>query len=171
LQLADPRRGRFRTFLLHTLEHFVVSEWRRSHSARHGGGAVSLPLDLSSGEQRYALEPATTMTPQSAYERQWALTLLDQVLVALREQYTRAGKERLFQEIAGFLWGKDPSPLLDAYAVASARLGMTPGAVRVAVHRLRERCSQLLRAAVAQTVASPEEVEEELKYLVRVVGG
>ncbi|HEY5911395.1 MAG TPA: sigma-70 family RNA polymerase sigma factor [Verrucomicrobiae bacterium] len=170
-RLADPARGRFRTFLLHALEHFVINEWKRAHRLKRGGGAVCLPLDLPAGEQRYALESANSTTPEQAYEKRWALTLLDQVLASLRQQYTAAKKERLFDELARLLWGKDSNSRSDSYVAVGARLGMSENAVRVAMHRLRERYRQLLKAEVAQTVASPGEVDEEVRYLLRVVSG
>ncbi len=170
-RLADPKRGRFRTFLLHALEHFVTNEWKRAHRLKRGGGAAVLSLDLPAGEQRYALEPPNCMTPEQAFERRWALTLLDQVLASLRQQYTTANKERLFDQLAALLWGKDASSTSDSYAAVGARLGMTEGAVRIAMHRLRERYRQLLKAEVAQTLGCPEDVDAEVRYLLRVVGG
>ncbi len=170
-RLADPHRGRFRTFLLHALEHFVINEWKKAHRLKRGGGAALLSLDLPTGEQRYALESRNSTTPEQAYEKRWALILLDQVLAKLREQYTIANKERLFDELAGLLWGKDTSSGMDSYAVLGVRLGMSESAARVAMHRLRERYRQLLKAEVAQTVASPQEVDDELRHLLRVVGG
>jgi RNA polymerase sigma-70 factor (ECF subfamily) len=169
LRLADPKRGRFRTFLLHALEHFMINEWKRAQRLKRGGGVACLPLDMPDGEQRYALEAATAMSPEQAYEKRWVLTLLDQVLASLRQLYTKAGKERLFEELAGSLWGKDVSPETESYAAVGQRLGMTEGAVRVAVHRLRERYRELLTHEVAQTVATPQEVEDELRYLLLVV--
>ncbi len=169
LQLADPRRGKFRTFLLHALEHFLINEWKRAQRAKRGGGATFLSLDAEQTERRYAREPTTTMTPERAYEKRWAITLLDQVLALLRKEYARAGKERLFDELAWLLWGKDSASNSDSGAAIGQRLGMTEGAVRVALHRLRKRYSELLRAEVAQTVATPAEVDQELKYLLGVV--
>ncbi len=168
LRLADPRRGRFRTFLLHALEHFIINQWKRTQRLKRGGGAACLPLDMPTGEQRYALE-AAAITPEQAFEKRWALTLLDHVLASLRQQYTNAGKARLFEELAALLWGKNVSTDAESYAAVGQRLGMTEGAVRVAVHRLRERYRELLTHEVAQTVAAPQEVEDELRYLLLAV--
>ena len=165
-RLADPKRGRFRTFLLHALEHFVINEWKRAQRVKRGGGVALVSLDAEDPEQRYALEPATTLTPERAYEKRWAITLLDRVLAALREEYAAAGNARVFEELAGLLWGKDTGV---SYAQIGERLGMSDGAVRGAMHRLRERYRGRLRAEVAHTVAHPGEVEEELRYLIQVV--
>jgi RNA polymerase sigma-70 factor (ECF subfamily) len=165
-RLADRARGRFRTFLLHALEHFLVNEWKRSQRLKRGGGATILSLDAGQGEQRYAREPTGTMTPERAYEKRWAMTLLDRVLATLEEEYAAAGSARVFQELAGLLWGKDTGV---SYAQIGARLGMSDGAVRGAMHRLRERYRSRLRAEVAHTVADPGEVEAELRHLIQVV--
>jgi RNA polymerase sigma-70 factor (ECF subfamily) len=164
--LADPSRGRFRTFLLHSLEHFLVNEWKRSQRLKRGGGALMLALDAAKGEERYALEPAETMTPERLYERRWAMTLLEEVLASLEKEYIEAGNQHVYKELSGLLWGRDNGI---SYAQIGARLGMNDGAVRGAMHRLRERYRERLRLAVAQTVAEPGEVEQELRYLIGVV--
>ncbi len=168
-RLADPRRGKFRTFLLHAFEHFVINEWKHAQRAKRGGGATFLSLDAEQIESRYALEPTSAVTPERAYAKRWAITLLDQVLALLREEYARAGKDRLFDELAWLLWGKDTSSNAGSCAAVGQRLGMTEGAVRVALHRLRKRYGELLRTEVAQTVTTPTEGDEELKYLLEVV--
>jgi RNA polymerase sigma factor (sigma-70 family) len=168
-RLADPARGRFRTFLLHALERFVINEWKKAHRLKRGGGAALLSLDLPEAEQRYSRESGTSVSPEVAFEKRWALTLLEEVLASLRQHYCRAGKELLFEELAGLLWGKDGPSGAEPYAKIGARLGMTDGAVRGAMHRLRERYRELLTQEVAQTVATPQEVEDELRYLLLVV--
>jgi RNA polymerase sigma-70 factor (ECF subfamily) len=165
-RLADRAKGRFRTFLLHALEHFLINEWKRAHCAKRGGGVTPLPLNVDDAEQRYANEPATTLSPERAYEKQWAATLLAQVLAALRQEYAAAGNSRVFAQLADLLWGKDGS---DSFAEIGARLGLTEGAARGAMHRLRTRYRELLRREVAQTVNEPGEVDEELRYLISVV--
>jgi RNA polymerase sigma factor (sigma-70 family) len=165
-RLADRARGRFRTFLLHALEHFLINEWKRAHCAKRGGGTTPFSLDLEAAEQRYANEPAVTLTPEQAYEKRWARTLLEQVLAALQHEYTQSGHDRLFEALGEILWGKDASV---SYAQIGKRLGMTEGAVGTAMHRLRQRYRECLRAQVAQTVAEPGEVDEELHYLLTVV--
>jgi len=166
LRVADPGRGRFRTFLLHALEHFLINEWKRGHRVKRGGGTLSLSLEAGEVEHRYGQEPAVTLTPERAYEKRWAMTLLEQVLADLRQEYAEADNDRVFEELADLLWGKDPSV---SYAQIAERLGMTEGAVRGAMHRLRVRYRERLRAEVAHTVADPGEVDAELRYLVAVV--
>ena len=163
---ADPARGKFRTFLLHSLRNFLTNESKRTQRAKRGGGVPLLSLDAENAEHRYANEPATTLTPERAYERRWAMTLLEQVLANLREEYTRAGSPRLFDELSDLLWGRDVSA---SYAGIGERLGMTEGAVRGAMHRLRQRYRERLRAEVAHTLADIGDVDEELRYLITVV--
>ena len=121
---------------------------------------------MEAAEQRYANEPAVTLTPERAYEKHWAATLLEQVLSALKQEYAEAGNRRVFEALADLLWGKDGSV---SFAEIGARLGMTEGAARGAMHRLRTRYRERLRREVAQTVAEPGEVDEELRYLISVV--
>jgi RNA polymerase sigma-70 factor (ECF subfamily) len=165
-RLADRARGRFRTFLLHALEHFLINEWKRAQCAKRGGGTTPLSLDVAAAEQRYTNEPAVTLTPERAYEKQWAATLLEQVLSKLKQEYAEAGNRRVFAELADLLWGKDGSA---SFAEIGARLDMTEGAARGAMHRLRTRYRERLRREVAQTVAEPGEVDEELRDLISVV--
>jgi RNA polymerase sigma factor (sigma-70 family) len=165
-RLADRARGRFRTFLLHALEHFLINEWKRAQCARRGGGLTCLSLDVEGAEHRYAKESAVTMTPERAYEKQWSATLLEQVLSALKQEYAEAGNSRVFAELGDLLWGKEGSV---SFAEIGARLGLTEGAARGAMHRLRLRYRERLRREVAQTVAEPGEVDEELRYLISVV--
>jgi RNA polymerase sigma-70 factor (ECF subfamily) len=166
--LADPARGRFRTFLLKSLQHFLADDWRRAHRAKRGGGAFELPLDGAAAETRYAAELTDAMTPERAYEERWAMTLLDQVLARMREEYGRAGKARLFEALQDLLWGPDVSV---SYRALATELAMTEGALRVAVHRLREHYRERLRAEVAHTVSHPSEVDAELHYLISVISG
>jgi len=165
-RLADRARGRFRTFLLHALEHFLVNEWKRAHRIKRGAGSPDLSLDAEAAERRYAQEPATWVTPERAYEKRWAMTLLEQVLAGLRQEYVEAGHGDVFDELGELLWGKDAA---SSYATIGEHLGMTEGATRTAMHRLRERYRARLRTEVAHTVACAEEVEEELRYLIVVI--
>jgi len=159
---ADRSRGRFRNFLLGALDHFLANEWRREQAQKRGGGRDALPFDFDAGEQRFLREPVDELTPERAFERRWAFTLLDQVLNRLRDEYVHAGKPELFDHLHDCLLG-DASAV--SHAAIGERLGMTAGAVKIAAHRLRRRCRDLLRAEIAQTVASPEEVEDELREL------
>ncbi len=166
--VADPARGRFRTFLLKSLQHFLADDWRRTHRAKRGGGAFELSLDGATAATRYAAALMDTMTPERAYEERWAMTLLEQVLARMREDYGRAGKARLFEALQDFLWGPDVAV---SYGALATELAMTEGALRVAVHRLREHYRDRLRAEVAHTVSDSSEVDAELHHLISVISG
>jgi len=170
-RLADPARGRFRTFLLHALDNFVINEWKKAHRVKRGGGVALLALDLPGAENLYASEAGSTLSPESAYDKRWALTLLEHVMASLRLQYADAGKGPLFDALASQLWGNDGSAGQKSLRTLGAGLGMTEGATRVALHRLREKFRQLLKAEVGLTVARPEEIDQEVRYLLRVVSG
>jgi RNA polymerase sigma-70 factor (ECF subfamily) len=166
LQAADPQRGKFRSFLLTAFRHFLSKERERANARKRGGGRLPVSLDFQAGERRYQLEPVDPATPEMAYERRWALAVLEQTLARLRQELTRAGKEQLFERLKGALAGEG----LDAsYARIAEELGTSEQAVKVAVYRLRRRYQELLRAEIAQTVASPEEIDEELRDLFAAV--
>lgn len=168
LRAADRERGRFRSFLLTALKRFLSKEWDRAHAQKRGGTHGPISLDVQSGETRYSLEPSHDWTPERIYERRWALTLLDQVMARLRQRYVADGKEQLFDLLKAFLTGESGAP---PYSQAAAELAMTEGAVKVAVHRLRRRYRELLRSEIAQTVAHPGEVDDELRFLRAAVRG
>ena len=165
---ADESRGRFRSFLLTALKHFLANEWDKARAQKRGGGQVPIPIDLGSAETACRFEPADTTTAEKIYERRWALTLLEQVLHRLREEYVRAGREKLFEQLKPTLTEASRTV---RYAEIAARLGMSEGAVKVAVHRLRLRYREVLRAEIADTVASPGEVEDELRSLFAALSG
>lgn len=165
---ARPEHGKFRSYLLGALKHFLANEWDRSRARRRGGGEPMLRLDFESGENRYRLEPADTRTPETVYERRWALTVLDAVLGRLEGEQDRAGKSASFERLKPFLTGQDER---GGYARLAEELSMTVGALKVAVHRLRRRYRDLLRAEVAQTVETPEQIEAELRHLLGALGG
>ena len=162
LQSADPERGRFRSFLLTAFQRFLSKERDRERAKKRGGGARPLPLDFEAGERRYGLEPAHEATAERIYEQRWALTLLDRVFARLRDEFDRAGKQKEFNSFKVYLTGEAGTP---SHREAAAELGMTEGAVKVAVHRLRRRYRDLVREEIAQTVAGPEDVDEELRHL------
>jgi len=166
LRVADPERGRFRSFLLASLNHFLANEWDRARAQKRGGGKV-ISMDVADAESRYSLEPADNLTAETLFERQWAMTLLDQVLTELREELARGGKQPLFDRLKGFLGGGAPGA---SYGQVAAELGMTEGAVKTAVHRLRRHYRRLLRARIAQTVASAEEIDDEIRHLFAALG-
>ena len=163
--LADVYRskGRFRSFLLASLKHFLANEWDKVRAKKRGGGAQNFTaFDAKSAETRYALEPADPQAAEKAFERNWALTLLDEVLRRVRKDYAAEGKAALFEQLKATLTGeKTTAP----YAQIAAALGVSEGAVKVAVHRLRHRYREALRAEIAHTVASPAEVDAELRHL------
>jgi len=155
-------RGRFRSFLLAAMKHFLANEWDKARARKRGGGQRFVGLDAASAETRYALEPPDNVTPERVFERRWAMTLLDQVLARLRAEHAASGKEPLFEALKGALTeGRDSLP----HAELGAKLGLSGGAVKVAVHRLRRRYRELLRQEIAHTVGSEAEVEDELRHL------
>jgi RNA polymerase sigma-70 factor (ECF subfamily) len=166
LQAADPRRGKFRSFLLTAFKHFLSKERERANAQKRGGGRSPLSLDFQLEERRHHLEPADPSTPETVYERRWALALLEQALAQLRREMTNAGKEKLFECLKGALEGDGPQ---ESYARIAQEIGISEEAVKVAAHRLRRRYRELLRAAIAQTVATQEEVEDELRDLFAAV--
>jgi RNA polymerase sigma-70 factor (ECF subfamily) len=166
LQAADPRRGKFRSFLLTAFKHFLSKGRQRAGAQKRGGGRHVLSLDFQSEEHRHHLEPADPLTPEAVYERHWALALLEQALARLRQELTDAGKKKLFECLKGALEGEGPQ---ESYARIAQELGLSEQAVKVAVYRLRRRYQELLRAEIAQTVASPQEVENELRDLFTAV--
>lgn len=165
---ADPARGRFRSFLLASLKHFLANEWDKATARKRGGGAQLLPLEFDTAETRCTQPVAPGDTPDRAFDRQWALTLLDVVLGRLRQEYAGAGREDLFLGLKDTLaGGRAEIPYRDL----GVRLALSEGAVKVAAHRLRQRYRELLRLEIANTVAAPEEVEEELRQLFVALGG
>jgi RNA polymerase sigma factor (sigma-70 family) len=168
LKRADAARGRFRTFLLACLKNFLANEWDRAHARKRGGGREIISLDEQTAETRYRLEPVDTLSADKIYERRWALTLVGSVLSRLQQEYEDDGRSELFQHLKATLSGDRKSL---PYADLGKSLGMSEGAVKVAVHRLRQRYKALFRAAIADTVESPEEVDEELRAVVAALAG
>ncbi len=165
LQLADPTRGRFRSFLLASLQHFLANQTRHARAVKRGGDRQTLSFDFVQGEERYLHEPSHDLTPERIFERRWATALLDKTVARLRGEFVASDKLALFEQLAPHLGGDTGA----SYDQIASQLGMTEGAVKVAVHRLRKRCRELLRAEIAQTVATSEDVEEELRTLFRAV--
>ena len=159
---ASRERGKLRSFLLTTLKHFLADEWNKASAFKRGGGKTVISIDAARAEERYAFEPADEESPDRLYEKRWALTVLDNVLESLRGDYVRSGQHRVFEVLKKFLAWNSAS---EAYRAAAAQLGLKENAVRVAVFRMRRRYGDLLRAHVADTVASPEEVAAEMDYL------
>ena len=157
-----PHKGRFRSFLLAAFKHFLANEWDKARALKRGGGAIHLTIDTDAAETRYACEPADALTPDRVFDRQWALTVLDRVLERLRAEQDTSEAARRFAALEPALAAESGAV---GYAELAASLGMTEGAVKVAVHRLRRRYRELLRADIADTVADPAQVEDELQAL------
>ena len=165
---ADRERGRFRTFLLTAMKHFMANEWKKAQAQKRGGGQAHVSLNDDSAENRYQLEPADNTTPERLFEKGWAVTLLETVLSRLEEDYRKEGNAEWMEAMRPAL--ATDRGLLD-YAELAKKLDMTETAARMAVHRLRQRYRQLIRAEVASTVASSEETEAEMRHLFRVLAG
>ncbi|MBI5384850.1 MAG: sigma-70 family RNA polymerase sigma factor [Verrucomicrobia bacterium] len=163
---ADPQKGRFRSFLLNALTHFLADEWDRVRRLKRGGGRPVVSLDDADAEGRYRLEPVEALDAAKIYERRWALTLLERVLTQLEAEHAQAGKTELFAQLQVVLLGDKGSV---SYVELGRRLGMSEGAVKVAVHRMRKRYVQLFRAEIAHTVASPTEIDDEINHLFAVL--
>jgi RNA polymerase sigma factor (sigma-70 family) len=166
LRGADQRKGRFRSFLLTMFKRFLSNERDRAHADKRGGHRTILSFDVETAEARYRLEPAHEQTPERAFERQWATTLLARVLEKLEQEYTHKDRGELFAACRGYLVGAGGTA---GYAQTAAALGSTEGAVKVAVHRMRQRYRELLKAEIADTVESTQDVEEELRSLLAAV--
>jgi RNA polymerase sigma-70 factor (ECF subfamily) len=166
-EAADPERGRFRSLLLASLKNFLANQVRSEQAEKRGGGVRHFSIDFDDGERRLPEEPADGLTPERLYERRWALTLLDAALDRLRQEHLAAGKAELFEALRSLLTPSAESP---PYREIAERLAMTEGAVKVAVHRLRRRYGEMLRELVAQTVGSPEDVDDELRQLLSALG-
>ena len=168
LSEARRERGKFRSFLLTSLNHFLANEWDRRGAQKRGGGQTLISLDAESAESRYRLEPEDTAAPDRIFERRWVITLLDQVLLTLQREYEMADRKEFFERLKFSLTG-ERSAL--PYAELAAQVGMSEGAVKAAVHRLRGRYREVLYEEIANTVSSPEEVGDEIRHLFKVLAG
>jgi RNA polymerase sigma-70 factor (ECF subfamily) len=166
LTAADRTRGRFRSFLLTACQHFLANQHDFETARKRGGGRAHLAIDFESADGRYTAEPAHDETPERLFDRRWALELLDQSLAELRQEYDESGRGKLFDALKGCLAGGAEL----AYAELARGLEMTEGAVKVAVHRLRQRYRDRLRAAIAETVEKPEDVDDEVRDLFAALG-
>jgi len=162
LRVADPKQGRFRSFLLAALKHFLANERDRIRAKKRGAGRRALSLDFDDAEDKYALEPIDRLSPEKLFERSWALTVLQQVMARLQDEMCSTGKQKLFEHLKAYLTGDIASV---SYSQMADRLDMTEGAVKVAVHRLRKRYRQLLREEIAQTVSSEDQIQQEIRDL------
>jgi RNA polymerase sigma factor (sigma-70 family) len=167
VQAADPRRGKFRSFLLTSFKHFLANEYDRERAKKRGGSQVLIALDVETAEARYAADQPGTLTPEALFERQWALGLVDRAMAALSADLIASGKAATYNELKGLLIGEKEE---GGYAKIAQALGSTEGAVKVTVHRLRRKFRARLRAEIMATVSDDAEIEEELRYLIAVLG-
>ena len=163
---ADPNRGRFRSFLITSMKQFLAKERiHRLAMKRHPGGLIS--IDAASADERYRLEPVDSETPERLYERSWALTVLEQVMERLRREFVANDNEPRFLVLKEGLTGRGDVRGREL----AERLGLTEGAARIALHRVKRRYGELLREELAQTLETPAEVDDELRYLMTVLRG
>jgi RNA polymerase sigma-70 factor (ECF subfamily) len=162
LNAVDQGKGRFRSFLLAALKHFLSNERDRARAQKRGGGQSPLPLDFTGEETHLGFQPADSLTPEILFERRWATTLLEQALARLRQDYASQGKEPLFEQLKTTLTEGRGSV---AYSALATSLNMSEAAVKMAAHRLRRRYRECLRAEIAQTVATADEIEDELRHV------
>jgi len=163
---ADRKRGRFRNFLLAAFRNFQANDRARNSAAKRGGGRPILSLEEQRAEARYRHEPQTNLTPEKLYDQKWAASLLDQIMQTMQAEYIALGKGPLFEILREVIWGGRQE---GGYDLLARNAGMSEGAFKVAVHRLRTRFRECLRQEVAQTVATPGEVDDELRHLLSVV--
>jgi DNA-directed RNA polymerase specialized sigma24 family protein len=168
LRVADVERGRFRSFLLGMLKNFLSDDRKKMHAQKRGGGRTPVSLDAASAEERYHLEPVTELTPDLIFDRRWAWTVMEQTVAHLRDEYVAAGRAELFDALRQFQPGEDAG---QSYAEVATRLGLTESAVKSAIWRLRQRHRDLLREEIAHTVATPADVDGEIRHLLSVLSG
>jgi RNA polymerase sigma-70 factor (ECF subfamily) len=165
---ADRQRGRFRSFLLTSLKHFLINEWSKAQTQKRGGHQRTFSWEELDFEGRYVREPADGSTPEKLFEKRWAVALLETVLERLRDNCAASEHRELLDALSSNLWG---DAIVDCYRALATRFGLSEGAVRVAMHRLRESFRELLRKEVARTVTSPGDVDDELRQLVAALRG
>jgi len=167
LAAAEQGKGRFRSFLLMALKRFLANEWDKARAQKRGGAHTVVSLDSLTAEQRYAQEPSDNLSADKLFDRRWALTLLDQVVTRLHDEQAAAGKLEQFEQLKECITSSGRGT---AYAELASRLNTSEGAIKVAVHRLRQRYRELLEAEIANTVASPADVEDERRQLLAALG-
>ncbi len=168
LQSVDRSKGRFRTFILACMDNFLRDEWQKDARQKRGGPSKVIPIDFAAAEDRLEVQSRLGVDAREAFDRQWAESVLDSVHVRLKAEYEAAGKGAVFASLSRHLI---IAPDSGAYVEAANELGMTEGAVKVAVHRLRKRFAEAVRQEIAGTVASDLEIDKELVYLVHMLSG
>lgn len=166
LESVRPEAGRFRSFLLASLKHFMANEWDKQKAQKRGGHLRRVTLDQDGATSRYGVEPASHLTPEDVFEKKWAQTLSERALGSLQAEWDKRGKTEQFRLYQGFLTANQPEL---SYSDLAARLTLSEGATRVAVHRLRHRYAKLLREEIAGTVRDPSEIEDELRHVLEVL--
>lgn len=166
-KLADRERGRFRSFLLKSLQHFLVNDWARGQAQKRGGGQRVLSLDEESAERAYLEHPAEQFTPETLYEKRWAMLIVERTMQDLAREYESTGKGAIFHALKGLMLIPATG---EAYLGIAGPLGVSEGAIKVALHRLRQRFRDAVRAEVARTVERAEDVDEELRCLMAALG-
>ena len=164
---ADPERGRFRAFLLTSLKHFLSKQRDRANAQKRGGGRTPLSLNFEHADSQIRIDPEGGLTPEQVFDRDWALTLLGQILERLKSEFDQAGKSALFTELKPFLVGEQSGV---TWAQAAERLNMSEAAAKMAGTRMRRRYRELLREEIAQTVAAPQDVDDEIRNLFNTLG-
>ena len=167
IRQADPARGRFRSFLLKALQNFAANVHAKKTAAKRGGGVSALSLEFDQAEGRLSLEGSSAETPERAFDRRWALTLLDRVMSRLKDDAVLKGKDEQFETLKPYLTGDEPQL---SYSGTATALGVSEGAVKVAVHRLRRKFRDILQDEISQTVSSRDEIADELRHLWTSVG-
>jgi RNA polymerase sigma factor (sigma-70 family) len=162
IRQADPARGRFRSFLLKCLQNFAANTHARNTAGKRGGGVPALSLEFDQAERRWSVEPSSGESPERSFDRRWALALLDRVMSRLEAGAAGGGKHAQFEALKPYLTGDEPQL---SYSATARALGMSEGAVKVAVHRLRRKFRDTVRDEIAQTVSSPAEIDDELRHL------
>ena len=166
LAKADPHRGKFRTFLLTSLQNFLANHETWARAQKRGGGREMIFLDSAEASARYRLEPVDRLTPEAIFDTRWAHAMLEETLAGLRVDFVERGKERLFDGLASFLSADAP---IDSYQQAATRLGLPLSAVKTSVYRLRQDYRAKLREEIARTVSAPNEIDDELRHLRKVL--
>lgn len=167
IELVEQERGRFRTFLLTALSNYMVNEWHRERALKRGGDRRTLSIDWQAADVRYGLEPATDLSPEKLYERSWALSVLERAMDRLADGFAKKGRSDLFEALKTHI---TPNAGEQRMADLAQRFEMTEGALRVALHSLRGKFRDALRAEVGETLESREEVEDELRGLFDALG-
>ncbi len=167
LRLVGPDKGRFRSFLLVAMKRFLAKEWKKSRAVKRGGDVVFVSINSEEAEQRYAVEPADETTPDVLFDRRWAITLLERTFARLRAEYETGGRGEIFEAMKGFL---SSSPEGGSYAGVAEAAGISEGAARVAVHRLRQRFRKYFQEEVEETVR-PEDADDEARRVRAILSG